>query len=106
MLLVKLITRSLLFLPLPILSSAQVTPSPTNAPNACDGLNAGDIFFTQVRARDPDQVILFFFEDLPGGLTIFLTDNAYNGEGFENTEGILEVRADSAMFLTCTLAFS
>lgn len=71
------------------LATAQTTPTP--APNACDEIEAGDISFTYVHARDPDEVILFTFTDIPADLKLYLTDNAWTGDVFQASEGTLEV---------------
>lgn len=70
--------------------------APTPAPNACDEFVAGDIYFTYLQSLEPDELILFPFEDIPGDLKLYLTDNAWTGSEFETNEGTLEVRTGTA----------
>jgi len=60
--------------------------------NACDTIEAGDVYFTYVRANNPNEVVLFTFEDIPGEMKLYLTDNAWTGTSFQVDEGTLEVR--------------
>ena len=61
-------------------------------PNDCDKMEIGSIYFFFLNSVDPDEVGLFPFEDIPGNLELFLTDNAWDGEKFQDDEGTLEVR--------------
>lgn len=60
-------------------------------PNDCDNITIGNIYFIFVSSVDPDEVSLFGFEDLPGNLDLYVTDNAWNGDSFETNEGILKL---------------
>ena len=60
--------------------------------NACDTIEAGDVYFTYVQANTPNEVVLFTFEDIPGEIKLYLTDNAWTGTSFQVDEGTLEVR--------------
>ncbi len=71
--------------------SDENTTAPTPGPNDCDGFLPGDIYFTYVKSLEPDEVVLFPYEDIPGGLKLYLTDNAWTGSGFQTDEGTLEV---------------
>jgi endonuclease I len=67
------------------------TESPTFAPNDCEMLNPGDIFFFVLNSENPDDVGFITLRDLPKGLELFLTDNAWNGLRFQEDEGVVSV---------------
>jgi endonuclease I len=71
------------------------TSAPTFSDNDCQMINPGDVVFSLVNSEDPDNVELFAFEDLPAGLELYLTDNAWDGLKFLNAEGILKVSHES-----------
>lgn len=60
-------------------------------PAECDAMVAGDIYFTYLRSQQPDELVLFIFEDIPGNMKLYLTDNAWTGTDFQADEGTLEV---------------
>jgi hypothetical protein len=60
--------------------------------NDCDKIEIGSAFFIFLNSVDPDEVVVFLLEDLPGDLELYLTDNAWNGIEFQTDEGILKVR--------------
>lgn len=83
--------------------SATSTDAPTTAPqpNDCDQLQLGDYVFLLVSSFDPfDEVSFFGFENLPGNLSLYLTDNAWTGgdadgggsSAFATNEGVLELK--------------
>jgi hypothetical protein len=80
----------LLLVLLVVLVEAQ-TEEPTPAPNDCDGMEVGDFYFTYVRSLEPNEVTIFPFEDIPGDMKLYLTDNAWTGAEFQSDEGTLEV---------------
>lgn len=88
-----LLFRILLLLPSSVFAQDDDTPTATPlANNDCDNLNLGDFTFLLVSASDPfDEISFFGFDSLPGNLDLYLTDNAWNGESFETTEGILQL---------------
>ena len=51
----------------------------------------GDVMVVGVHSDDPDEVALVTLVDLPKGLVIHLTDNAYDGEAFASNEGIVSL---------------
>jgi len=65
--------------------------SPTAAPNDCQKIAPGDIAPFLINSDNPDSVTFFPFDDLPAGLELFLTDNAWNGLAFQNDEGTVKV---------------
>ena len=67
------------------------TEPPTQSPGECQFLNPGDILFNLVNSMDPDTVEFVTLEDLPGGLELYLTDNAWDGSTFLSNEGIVKV---------------
>ncbi|MGK3761322.1 MAG: endonuclease I [Bacillariaceae sp.] len=48
---------------------------------------SGDVMIIAVYSDNPDLVALVTLVDLPSGLTIHMTDNAYNGNSFASNEG-------------------
>jgi hypothetical protein len=58
---------------------------------ACADLLPGDLYFYMVQSQIPNQVGIVTFVDLPQGLELYLTDNAWNGDGFQTNEGTLKV---------------
>lgn len=68
------------------------TSSPTATPNECSSLEAGDIPLFLYNSDNPDQVVFFPLKDIPASVgSLFVTDNAWNGDEFLSDEGILEV---------------
>jgi hypothetical protein len=94
----KYYTAALLF---PLLTTAQDTPSvspttvdanATNDTNDCDTLVIGDFTFLLVSSSDPfDELSFFGFDSFPPSLDLYLTDNAWNGNSFQTTEGVLQL---------------
>lgn len=70
--------------------SAQSDDNST-APNECDALVPGYIYFTYLRSAEPDELVLLPFADIPGDMTLYLTDNAWTGSNFQSDEGTLEL---------------
>jgi endonuclease I len=68
------------------------TPAPTAELNDCNELQPGDIFIYVVESDDPDGVGFMALEDIPAGLELFMTDNAWTGTTFLSTEGVVKVR--------------
>lgn len=65
--------------------------SSTSSSNYCSSLVPGDLYFYMVQSQIPNQIGIVGFADMPGGLEIFLTDNAWTGESFQTNEGTLKV---------------
>jgi hypothetical protein len=60
--------------------------------NECDNITLGEFTFLLVSASDPfDEVSFFGFEDLPGNMNLYLTDDAWNGDSFETAEGVMQL---------------
>jgi hypothetical protein len=59
--------------------------------NHCDNIVIGDFTFLLVSASDPFDEVSFmgFGSSLPGDFDLYLTDNAWNGETFATTEGVV-----------------
>jgi endonuclease I len=51
----------------------------------------GDVMITAVYSDNPDKVELVTLVDLPSGLTIHMTDNAYNGNSLASNEGTISL---------------
>jgi hypothetical protein len=72
--------------------SSSSSSSSSSLLNECDNITLGEITFLLVSASDPfDEVSFFGFEDLPGNVNLYLTDNAWNGNTFEQTEGVMQL---------------
>lgn len=65
-----------------------VVPSLTSG---CEQLSPGDVQVVSVSADNPDAIMLIALEDLPIGLEIYLTDNAWTGSDFRVNEGTVMV---------------
>lgn len=77
--------------------SISASLSPTGGPNECNDFEAGDFAFIYVNSVDPgDEVSIFLFNDVPGGMKLYLTDNAWTGSTFLSNEGTLEYTVPSA----------
>lgn len=74
-------------------SCTEPTMEPTATPNTClEDLEAGDIPVFLVNSEDPDQIVFFPLIDIPESVgSLFITDNAWNGERFLTNEGTFEV---------------
>ena len=79
-------------------SSSSGSNNSTNAtnvpPNDCDKTNPGDFYIFLLDSLDPDAIAIFVLNDLPQGLVLYLTDNAWTGTQFQATEGTYSVRQD------------
>lgn len=68
------------------------TNSPTAVPNACSTLRAGDAPVFLVNSDDPDQIVFYSLASIDADVEyLYVTDNAWNGERFVETEGIMRV---------------
>ena len=64
----------------------------------CASVSPGDIQFVTVNTDNPDLVALVSLTDLPGGLELRLTDNAWTSSGaFLANEGVLALTLPNAM---------
>jgi endonuclease I len=78
------------------------TDSPTTTPNACSSIQAGDVMTFLQNSDEPDQVVFFPLEDIPDTVgSLFMTDNAWLGEGFSTLEGTVEVSQSSTLTSYC-----
>jgi endonuclease I len=77
------------------------TESPTATPNACSSMKPGDAMVFLMNSDEPDQVIFFPLAEIPETVgSLYLTDNAWDGEKLTTTEGTIEVRLNVRMDLT------
>ena len=79
-------------------SCTDPTSSPTATPNACTSLRAGDlpVFLFD---SDPDQMIFFSLANIdPDVEYLYVTDNAWNGVDFVETEGTYRVSVCVCLF--------
>ena len=81
-------------------TTTTLTPAPTSdnfgtlTPSdrsGCGQLNHGDIQVISFTSDNPDAIVLVAMEDLPEGLELYMTDNAWTGFDFENNEGTVKV---------------
>lgn len=79
----------------PTLSPSATMPSPTPAEDSttagCSQLSPGDVQVVSLSSDNPDSIVLVTLTDLPGGLELFITDNAWIGSDFKTNEGTLKV---------------
>lgn len=54
-------------------------------------LEPGDVMFVSTWNDNPDKVVLVGLTNISPGTELYLTDNAWNGTDFRNTEGVLKV---------------
>ena len=78
--------------------------SPTPAPVAetgggsisrngtCMSLSPGAVIVVTMNSDDPDLVALVALENIPGGVNLYMTDNAWTGNSFRTNEGTIMVR--------------
>ena len=64
----------------------------SDAVTDCQGLTAGDVQIIGVHSDDPDEVALVALQELPANLELYLTDDAWTGDGFRGSEGTVKVR--------------
>ena len=68
------------------------TNSPTAVPNACSTMRAGDAPVFLVNSDDPDQIIFYTLAPIDPDIEyLYVTDNAWNGNDFVETEGVMRV---------------
>lgn len=67
------------------------TSSPSSS-SSCGQLSPGDIQVIRFTSDNPDVIVLVAMEDLPEGLELYMTDNAWTGSGFEGNEGTVKMR--------------
>jgi endonuclease I len=80
------------------------TPPPSISPVdeiACNDLQAGDVQIIGVHGDFPDEIALVALQDLPDDLELFLTDDAWTGNGFRGSEGTEKVRLDNCFACLC-----
>jgi endonuclease I len=85
-----------------VVTSSAPTPSPTTTMNnqspptdvavgSCGQLSSGDVQVVSLSSDNPDSVVLVALKDLPRGMELFMTDNAWMGSEFKTNEGTLKV---------------
>lgn len=66
------------------------TESPRMPSSTC--VDPGAIMVVGINSDPPNSVALLALENIPGGMALYATDNAWTGEQFQRNEGILELR--------------
>lgn len=54
-------------------------------------IETGDVIFVGTWSDGADKVVLVALNDISPGVELYLTDNAWNGANFRNTEGVLKL---------------
>eukprot|EP00526_Cylindrotheca_closterium_P006820 CAMPEP_0113637648 /NCGR_PEP_ID=MMETSP0017_2-20120614/19713_1 /TAXON_ID=2856 /ORGANISM="Cylindrotheca closterium" /LENGTH=752 /DNA_ID=CAMNT_0000548699 /DNA_START=205 /DNA_END=2463 /DNA_ORIENTATION=+ /assembly_acc=CAM_ASM_000147 len=57
----------------------------------CQDLKAGDVQIIGVHSDNPDEIALVALQDLPANLELYLTDDAWTGNGFRGSEGTVKL---------------
>lgn len=75
--------------------SAMPVTAPTMAPDPCSSMSVGSFPFFLVNTVDPDEVVILALEKIPGGMELYLTDQAWDGielvRGFDKHDGAVVV---------------
>jgi len=62
-------------------------------PNKCEEFEPGDVTIFVMTSDDPDALALFPLVDIfPEVESLYVTDNAWNGDEFTTGEGTIQVR--------------
>jgi endonuclease I len=68
------------------------TEGPTATPNDCSAVIPGGISVFVFNSMDPDQMVFFPVDNIPASIgSIYITDNAWDGEKLLQNEGTIEV---------------
>ena len=70
----------------------------TRSNEICNQLDPGDVFIYVVASDDPDGIGFLALEDIPGPLTLLMTDNPWMGTQFGTMEGVLSLQVPTAGF--------
>ena len=67
-------------------------------------MEAGDVAIIGMQSLDPDMIVMLALAELPGGASIYITDNAWTGYELKSNEGVKKVRPQESE--TNELSFS
>jgi hypothetical protein len=77
------------------------TSAPTFEPNECEMINPGELYIFFMNSDNPDNLAIFVFVNLPEGLELYLTDDAWTGSEFQTQEGAYKVRTVIVVCYCC-----
>lgn len=63
----------------------------SNNISSCQDLKGGDVQIIGAHSDNPDEIALVALENLPAKMELFLTDDAWTGNGFRGSEGTVKV---------------
>jgi endonuclease I len=89
----------------PTTSSGAAPSSPAPAPSSSapasatcsDALPAGSLAVVGVNSMNPDQVSIVALTDVPAGVTIYMTDNGWDGSALRRNEGVVSYTFPSVL---------
>jgi endonuclease I len=95
----------------PVAAPSDVTPSPGPAPTAGSGstpsdgtatcsntLRAGSVAVVGLNSQNPDTVALVALSSIPAGITLYMTDNGFDGTSLRQDEGVIKYTTSSPMY--------
>lgn len=77
-----------------LLSNQSPSQHPSATPDGCSTISEGALSFFLVNTVDPDEVVILALEKIAGGIELYLTDQAWDGEDLvrgEKNEGAVVV---------------
>jgi len=72
-------------------STGTTDPPPSSSSTCSDkGLGVGSVMVVQVNSDNPDLVAMVVLTNITAGVTLYMTDNAWTGNGFRTNEGTVK----------------
>jgi hypothetical protein len=73
-------------------SSDCLAQNNTQQPATCSNLSGGSVMVIGVNSDNPDTVALVALTEIPHGVNLYMTDNAWTGSNFRTNEGTIQLR--------------